>query len=115
MKNYVQPGKTLTLTAPYARNSGQAALIGTIVAIAAGDVANAARGEWDVQGVFDVDKATGTAWTEGATIYWDNAAKLFTTVSTSNTKAGVAVANDAAGTMAQSVDTVGRMRLNGSF
>jgi predicted RecA/RadA family phage recombinase len=70
------------------------ALVGTVVGIASSDVANAARGEFDVTGIFDVPKATGTAWTEGATIYWDNTAKNFTTVSTSNTKAGVALAND---------------------
>lgn len=115
MKNFVQNGRTLTLTAPYALTSGQGALVGTIVGIAATDIANAARGEFDVTGVFDVTKATGSAWTEGATIYWDNTAKNFTTVSTSNTKAGVAVANDATGTMAASGDTVGRIRLNGSF
>jgi predicted RecA/RadA family phage recombinase len=115
MKNFVQPGRTITLTAPYILTSGQGALVGTIVGIANSDIASGSRGEFDTEGVFDVTKAAGTAWTEGATIYWDNAAKNFTTVSTSNTKAGVAVANDATGTMAASADVVGRLRLNGSF
>jgi predicted RecA/RadA family phage recombinase len=115
MKNYVQPGKTLTLTAPYDVAAGAACKVGSIIAIAASAVLSTARGEFDVVGVFDVAKATGETWTEGLIIYWDNTAKLFTSTSTSNTKAGVAVGNDAAGTMAATADTVGRLRLNGSF
>lgn len=115
MKNYVAPGKTLTLAAPYVLTSGQGALVGTVFGVAATDIANGVRGEFDVVGVFDLTKATGQAWTEGATLYWDNTAKNVTTTSTSNTKIGVALANDAIGTMAASADTVGRVRLNGSF
>lgn len=114
MKNYVAHGRVLTLNAPYDRTSGQAAKIGSIIAVATVDVLSGARAEWDVEGVFDVPKATSQAWTEGLIIYWDDTAKNFTSTVGSNTKAGVAVAN-AAGVMAQSADTVGRVRLNGSF
>lgn len=115
MKNYVAHGRTLRLTAPYVLLSGAGALVGTIFGVATTDIANGARGDFDVEGVFDLAKATGAAWTEGQAIYWDNAAKNCTPTSAGNTKIGVCVANDDTGTLPVSADTVGRVRLNGSF
>jgi predicted RecA/RadA family phage recombinase len=108
-KNFIQPGKTITLTAPYARNSGQAAKIGSIIAISLATLANAASGEWATEGVWDVDKTSAEAWAVGDLVYWDNTAKSFTTTATSNTKAGVAVA------VAANPSSTGRIRLNGAF
>jgi len=108
--NFVQPGDTLTFTAPYQRNAGQAAKIGaSIVAIALNTVANGASTEWAVEGVFDVTKNSAEAWSVGDKIYWDNTAKMFTTTSSGNTLAGVAVA------AAVNPSSTGRIRLNGSF
>ncbi len=39
MKNFVQPGNTITLTAPYAVASGDGLLVGSIFGIAAGAAA----------------------------------------------------------------------------
>jgi len=39
VKNYIQPGNTITLTAPYAVVSGDGLLVGSIFGIAAGDAA----------------------------------------------------------------------------
>ena len=39
MKNYVQPGNTITLTAPYAVTSGDGLLVGSIFGIASGAAA----------------------------------------------------------------------------
>ncbi len=61
MKNFVQKGETLTLTAPYAVNSGGGALVGSIFGVAAADYANAAEGEFQVCGVFDLTKETGAS------------------------------------------------------
>jgi predicted RecA/RadA family phage recombinase len=61
--------------------------------------------------VFDLTKAASQAWTVGAAIYWDNTAKVCTTVSAGNTKIGVAVAAVGNGVG----ETIGRVRLNGSF
>ena len=108
--NFVQPGKRITATAPYARNSGQAAKIGAaIIAIALQTLANAASGEWALTGVWTVDKNSAEAWAVGDVAYWDNTNKVFTTTSTSNTKAGVAVA------VAANPSSSGVLRLNGSF
>ena len=111
MKNYVQAGKTLTLTAPYAVSSGGGALVGSIFGVAAGDVGNGEDGEFQVEGVFDLTRETGssTGWSQGALIYWDNTNKRVTKTSTSNKLIGVAVKAAADG------DATGRVRLNGAF
>jgi predicted RecA/RadA family phage recombinase len=105
---YVQRGDILDLTAPYQRNSGEGALIGAIFGVAVNTVANAAVGQFYVgPGVFTLAKVSAQAWTEGALIYWDNTAKLCTTVSTSNTRIGVAAA------AAANPSSTGSVRLNG--
>ena len=109
MKNYVQPGLTLTLTAPYDVAAGACALVGAIFGVAASAVVSGARGEFDTQGVFDLAKATGAAWTEGAAIYWDNTNKNCTITATSNTLVGYAVKDDVLGAMPGSGDTAGRV------
>jgi predicted RecA/RadA family phage recombinase len=115
MKNYVQPGKTITATAPYDRLSGQGAKIAGIFGVAATDILSTKTGEFDLEGVFDLAKATGAAWTEGQAIYWDDTAKNCTPTVGSNLKIGVAILMDSTGTLPVSADTVGRVRLNGVF
>lgn len=108
MKNYVQNGDTLALTAPVGGVvSGTAYLIGAIVVVAIHSAAAGATFQGRVEGVFNLPKATGAAWTEGAKLYWDNAAKNFTTTSAGNTFAGNAAAAAASG------DTTGVVRLAG--
>ncbi|MCV2870640.1 DUF2190 family protein [Defluviimonas sp. WL0002] len=111
MKNFVQAGDVITLTAPYAVTSGLGALVGSIFGVACGDVDNGAEGEFQTTGVFDLLKVGSQAWTVGAKIYWDNTNKYCTTVSTSNTLIGVAVAAVGSG----AGETTGRVRLNGAF
>lgn len=111
MKNYVQPGTTLTLTAPYAVTSGDGLLVGSIYGVAAGDAASGAIVEAALTGVFDLTKIGSQAWTVGAKVYWDDTNKRCTSVATGNTLIGVAVEAVAGG----AGDTIGQVRLNGSF
>ena len=111
MKNYVQPGATLTLTAPYAVTSGDGLLVGSIFGVATGAAASGATVEAALTGVFDLTKIGSQAWTVGAKVYWDDTNKRCTTVATDNTLIGVAVDAVAGG----AGDTIGRVRLNGSF
>ena len=111
MKNYVQPGNTLTLTAPYAVTSGDGLLVGAIFGVAAGDAAIGATVEAALTGVFDLTKIGSQAWTVGVKIYWDDTNKRCTTVATDNTLIGVAVEAVAGG----AGDTIGRVRLNAAF
>lgn len=70
--------------------------------------ASGATVEGIVVGVVDLAKVSAQAWTVGAAIYWDDTAKLMTTVSTGNTLVGVAVA------VATNPSSSGRVRLNGT-
>lgn len=109
-KNYVQPGDQLTLTAPTGGVvAGLAYLIGNLLVVALATVAQALPFAATPEGVHSVVKAGTQAWTEGAIVYWDNTAKVFTTVSTANYRAGVAVAAVGAG----AGETTGLVRLNG--
>ena len=111
MKNYVQPGNTITLTAPYAVTSGDGLLIGSIFGFAAGTAAVGEAVEAALTGVYDLKKVASQAWAAGDKVYWDNTAKEATKTTTSNTLIGVAVVAVAGG----AGDTIGRVRLNGAF
>jgi predicted RecA/RadA family phage recombinase len=111
MKNYVQPGNTITLTAPYDVASGDGLLVGSIFGVATGAAANGEPIEAALVGVFDLKKVGSQAWAVGDKVYWDNTAKETTKTTTSNTLIGVAI--EAVGSGAG--ETVGRVRLNASF
>ncbi len=111
MKNYVQPGNTITLTAPYAVTSGDGLLVGSIFGVAAGDAANAETVEAALVGIFDLKKVASQAWSAGDKVYWDNASKEATNTATANTLIGVATEAVAGG----AGDLIGRVRLNASF
>lgn len=107
-RNFIQPGNTLTLTAPTGGVvAGTVYLIGTLLVVAQNTVAQTLPFEGIVTGVVTQPKATGQAWAEGAKVYWDNTAKNFTTTSSANTLAGVAAAAALTG------DTTGSVRLDG--
>ena len=111
MRNFVQPGNTITLTAPYAVASGDGLLVGSIFGVAAGSAASGDPVEAALVGVFDLKKTASQAWTVGDKVYWDNTAKEATKTTTSNTLIGVATEVVAGG----AGDVVGRVRLNGAF
>src|SRR4051794_4658814 len=103
MKTFIQPGKTLSLTAPYAVTSGKGALVTPIFGVAVNDVASGAAGEFMTEGVFYLLKASG-AWTAGDAIYWDDSAKNCTKTATGNKLIGMATQDAASG------DTSGYVR-----
>lgn len=107
MKNFVQPGNTVTMPAPSGGVlSGQGLLVGTLFGVAAYDAAEAAEVEMDLVGVFDLPKAAG-AITQGAPIYWDDTAKNVTATATGNDLIGAAILAADAGA------ATARVRLNG--
>lgn len=73
--NYVQPGEVITLTAPYARESGQGAKVGAIFGVATVDVDNAAEAPFVLRGVWTLPKTSAQAWVQGDRIYWDDSNK----------------------------------------
>jgi len=111
MKTYVQPGNTITLTAPYAVASGDGLLVGSIFGVAVGTAALGETVEAALVGVYEMKKAASQAWTVGVRVYWDNTAKACTTTASGNTLIGAATEVVAGG----AGDVVGRVRLNGAF
>lgn len=111
MKNFVQEGRSVSLTAPDGGVvSGQGILTGALFGIAQHSAAAGAPFECAVAGVFNINKSGSQAWTEGQLIYWENTLKLATNAGAGNTLIGHAV--KAVGSA--STDVVGMVRLSGS-
>lgn len=116
MKNYVNEGEILQLTAPYAVASGAGALVGSIFGVALDAVANGAVGRFLVAGVVTLTKegaGSGQAWTEGLKIYWDNTNKRATITSAGNSLIGVALKDPVTGILPITTAVLGTVRLNG--
>lgn len=108
MRNFVQPGKVLTMTAAAVVKSGEFVKIGAIFGIATTDAEIGEDFELQTGEVHDLPKTSAQAWTVGAVIYADSNG-IMTTVATDNTKVGVAVM------AAANPSGVGRVRLNDNF
>ena len=111
MKNMIQEGDIIALTAPYAVSSGGGALIGATFGVAVTDLANGEVGSFRLEGVFTLTKATGasTGGSQGAKAYWVAGSKSVSAASSGNTLIGVFAATCADG------DATANVRLNGSF
>lgn len=109
MKNYIQPGNTLTLTASAEIISGDVVAVGSIIGVANGDAANGAPVDVDTVGVFRLPKVSALAIAAGDVVYFDAAAKLVNKTASGNTKLGVAT--EAAANPSADVT----VRLNGTF
>ena len=109
MRNYIQPGNTITLAAPYAVTSGDGLLVGAIFGVATVNAIQGEEVEACLVGVVDLAKKAAQAWAPGDKVYWDDTDKVATLTATDNTLIGAAVAAAAANA------ATGRVRLNGSF
>ncbi|MEO5364523.1 MAG: DUF2190 family protein [Magnetococcus sp. DMHC-8] len=106
MRNYIQPGDTVTVIAPATVNSGEGLLIGALFGVAVTTAVTGANVEMVTEGVVDLPKAA-VGVTQGAKVYWDNSAKNVTTTAGANTLIGCAIMAAAVG------DSIVRVRLNG--
>lgn len=109
MINFNKQGAVITLIAPYLVAAGDGALVGAVFGVATSAYANATEGEFSRLGEHQLKKATGQAWTVGAKIYWDNAAKNCTTTVGSNVLIGAAMLAAASG------DVLGTVLLDGAI
>jgi predicted RecA/RadA family phage recombinase len=115
MKNFIQPGQVVNMTAPYARLSGEGMQVGNLFGVATKDAAAASIVPCQTEGVCELAKATGagTAPVEGGKVYWDNTAKLTTAVVGTNLLIGHALLG-ATGLAPVIGDTTMRVRLTGA-
>jgi predicted RecA/RadA family phage recombinase len=96
MQNQIASGKMMPFTAGATIASGDMVLLGVLIGIAAADYVSGDAGQAQMEGVFEVPKASG-ALTQGAKLYYDAGAKNLTATATSNTFAGWAYADAASG------------------
>ena len=111
MKNFIQPGDVISVTAPANVAAGAGVLVGSLFGVAVNTALAAAAVEVATRGVFDLVKAGSQAWTVGARIYWDDTAKNCTTTASTNKLIGVAVVATGAG----AGETIGRVMLSAAF
>jgi predicted RecA/RadA family phage recombinase len=77
MKNFVQPGKNMTVVAPVGGvESGLPYLVGSLVGVATGSHAAGESYEMALEGVFELPKAGATVIAHGAKVGWDATGKL---------------------------------------
>jgi predicted RecA/RadA family phage recombinase len=108
MKNFIQNGDMITVTAPVGGvASGQGLLVGNLFGIAATTAAESDAVEIATTGVFDLPKDGTAVIAQGGRVAWDDTAKEIALPGAGLFPVGVAVA--AAGNGATSV----RVRLNG--
>ena len=104
MKNYVQQGNTITVTAPAAVVSGQYVTVGAIRGVAAYDAAQGEPVEVVTEGVFTLPKKAADVVAAGDLLYWDATNGYLTVTAGTGSKPLVGVAVKAAGNGAMSVD-----------
>lgn len=97
MKNYIQPGDTITVTAPAAVTSGALVVVGSIVGVAAFNAASGADVEIQTEGVFDLPKVLTDDVAAGNLLYYASETSNLTKTPGSGSKPLVGVALKAAG------------------
>jgi predicted RecA/RadA family phage recombinase len=90
MKNYIQPGDSITVIAEVKTKSGELVAVGNLYGVATADAEIGEPVTLVRKGVFDLAKTSAQAWTVGAKIYFDGTA--CTTVVSTNLLVGVSVA-----------------------
>ena len=108
-KNYVQPGQTVTLTAPAVTGckSGDLIIVGALAGVAAYDAAAGDPVELTTEGVWELPKAAGQIL-EGARVWWST-----TTGNVANATGAGLYAIGVAVRAAGSSDATVRVRLDG--
>lgn len=114
MKNFRQAGNVLSVAAAAATvASGQVVIVGSLIGVAATPAATGQPYELNLDGVYEVPKAAGSAWTQGQTLMWDASASAFAPVATA-ASGDVNGAGTSAWAAAGSSDTLGLVRFAGN-
>ncbi len=90
MKSYINSGDVIGVPAPYAVLSGGGVLLGSLFGVAQASAAIGTEVQILTRGHVSLAKAPSQAWTVGVKIYWDDTAKVCTTVASTNKLIGVA-------------------------
>lgn len=91
MNNYIHPGNTLTLVAPYEVNDGDCVHIGAIFGVAKSWACLGEAVEIVTTVVFDVKKCPEEIWEVGEKLYWDSKDRKITNVVSGNHFVGLVI------------------------
>lgn len=107
MNNFVAEGKTIKYAnTGSAISSGDVVVLGAGIGVAVTDIAaTTGVGSVLVEGVVEIAKVSGTAFTQGAKLYWDSGNSELTTTAQGNLAVGVAYE------AAASADTTAKVKL----
>ncbi|KAB2738549.1 MULTISPECIES: DUF2190 family protein [Brucella] len=88
MKNYIQPGDSVTVPAPADVKSGDLVVVGDLFGVAQFSAKAGDDVEIATKGVFGLPKVSAQAWSVGAKVYYVAADKNISTTATGNTFIG---------------------------
>lgn len=88
MKNFIQPGQTVAVIAPYNVSSGQGVQVGALFGVAAGDALQGTPVEICRTGVYGLGAVQADTGAAGDKAYWDNTNRRITKVATNNLLVG---------------------------
>jgi predicted RecA/RadA family phage recombinase len=92
MKNFIQPGDVVSMTAPTGGVvAGRGVLIGQLFGVATSTVAQTLPFEMATQGVFELAKTSALQIDIGDVVYWDDTAKVVNKTSAAQKEVGYAV------------------------
>lgn len=113
MKNFIAPGRLITVaSAAGSVTAGQVAIVGAHVGVAVNSAAIGEPYEVALDGVYQLPKSAGAAWTQGQPLMWDASAAAFAAVGTPAT-GDVTSGGFTAFTDAGSAAVTGQVRLSG--
>lgn len=110
---FVQTSHSIDYTPTANVAAGDVIVVGDLIGIAKLDIPANCLGTLSICGVFDVEKAEASAFAVGDNVYWDNAAKVATTVAGGNKYMGKAI--EVAAVAADGVNPAVRIVLNAPF
>jgi predicted RecA/RadA family phage recombinase len=105
MKNFLESGDTAVVPAPANVVSGQFIVVGALFGVCMNDALSTVDVVIKREGVYELPKETGTAWSRGDVLYWDSANARFTKTAAANLPLGVAHAD------ALSADALGNVAI----
>lgn len=109
MRNFVQPGENITVTAEAAASTGDGVKLGSLFGIASGDAEIGDPLVLVTAGVFEMPKVSTDELAVGDAVYFRTSDGAVSSTASGNTKIGIAVTE--AGNPSASV----HVRLNGTF
>ncbi len=96
MRNYIAPGKSITVTTPTGGvMSGDGMLIGTLFGVAQFDAVEGAEVEILTEGVVEIGKTSALSMSVGDRLFWDGTNKVVNKTATAQVCVGVAVSASA--------------------